>query len=192
MRQRKILLALTALAIGGLVCVRVVLFSGSGSRAITVSHVKTIGHGPSATAIFMVSNQTPDLYFVCSPCIEAHYGSFWKERPEAISGYAASILRGHDSYSFQMTNLPTEVRLRLKVLAGRELPGLQGAFNRLLIRLFGGTQVSVDPFDKLSSVFAKPKPFLSEEFTEASLPVSHEPKPSANGSASKPHSADSP
>ena len=184
--QPKALLTLAALAVVGLVCAAVVLFSGSGAPAISVRLVKSVQSGESAVANFNITNHSSRLHILSlSYSVERRNGQVWKECSWDDTFRELDLApRSYQSVQFQMTNVPTGAPLRLKLEGRKELKGVQTLWMRFRVRfVLGEKGLPLNPFDRNSHVFQNPTPIFSDEFVLPSVlaPPSPEPTPKSSG-----------
>lgn len=163
---------LIAILLGGLMLV----FAHRPTSPITVLHVKSIQTASGIRATFEISNHTASPYAVLPLEVEAHDGQTWRrcfffvERlssPSAISPYHVIGPYGFASRVYDLTNLPPEVPLRLRLFINQELTGVRGFWDRVQIRLRYTGHMSLNPFDKYTHVFDRNGyETTSEEFIE--------------------------
>ena len=149
---------------------------------ITVRHVKNIQTAAGTRTTFEISNHTASPYAVIPLEIEAHADGTWRRcfffveqlsSPSAIYPWRDVVgPHGFASRVYELTNLPPEVPLRLRLIIDRELKGPRGFWERLQLR-YGRhlDYMSLNPSDKYTFVFdGKISQITSEEFIEPKRP----------------------
>jgi len=156
----------------GLLLTILVLIPRPPSPPIMVHHIKSVRSGNLVTATFEITNHTTSRYSFYPVLVEIRKGPVWKtysvalwESYSDLNTHPSSFLGPHDSQTFTvgMGTLPTGSPLRLRMNTERQLVGLMGLFVRLEL-LFRRGLVSVNPFDKTTTVFSKPTQVVSDEF----------------------------
>lgn len=136
-------------------------------QVITVRHVKSVQLGKVTTLTFEITNHTEQTYLIDPHWVQARNGLAWPITDKSSNPFFCyPFLSSHRSVTatFNMTNLPAGSPLRLRMMAGKDLPGLEGMFFRLDLRFRQGqNQVSVNPFDKKTKV-ASSTLIFSDEF----------------------------
>ncbi len=137
-------------------------FLSKPPQIITVRHVKSVQIGNVTTLTFEITNHTDQTYLLDPVWVQARNGIAWP----ITDKFSSPFLSAHRplTATFNMTNLPTGSPLRLRMTAGKDLPGVKGLFFRLDLRFRQGQkQVSVNPFDKKTKV-ASSTLIFSDEF----------------------------
>jgi hypothetical protein len=158
--------ALIAILLGGLILV----LSKRPTSPITVCHVKSIHSAEGIRTTFVISNYTRSPYVVVPLEVEAQENGTWRRcffftdrlssSPSAITQDDMVGPKGFASRVYEVTNIPLEVPLRLRVVINRELTGVRGWWERYLYHNF---QVPL----KYTHVFDhKVYQITSEEFIE--------------------------
>jgi hypothetical protein len=172
MRRRDLLIALGALAVVGVVCIGIVLFSGSISPAITVRHVSSVRSGSLLTATFQIDNRTSStIRFSCVIEEIGFVGSARRYQSRVNPGNSVSILTPHSQHSFScaVTNPPALSALRLSLTASKELNGLETLFGMLRGRRRVPFSIFGKPTTIVSDVFIVPERRLVEPAPSADL-----------------------
>jgi len=145
---------------------------------VKVRHLKSVQSSNSVVLMFEVTNHTAGRYLVMPASVEVRNGAVWSRvvdlNPPSTPSTPLTPPRSYFlsprafmSFTLEVTNLPTAYPVRLKLHALRERGQLEGLLVRFRLRAFEGQKfVSVNPFDKSVSFFAKPTPILSDEFVE--------------------------
>jgi len=174
--QRKILLALLALAICLAVCVGIPLsLRGHRSSPVTVRYAKSILWGRPILASFEYTNHTTSVYGLNLVAVEFREGPVWKScfyrGPVSAPAnrwscvYPGCLLK----QDYVLRDLPKTAAIRVRYEIFRYLPGLKGLYRRFELRFRSGErQVDLNPFSK-SEVYSKPIEIVSDVFTEPEL-----------------------
>ena len=134
-----------------------------GSPAVTVHHVKTGQSGE--TASFQITNHTSNRYFVFPRRVEVHDGATWKTCFEFKEPTELELRPfAYKSLPLAVTNLPTGSRLRLSLVAVKELKGIKGFPGMVRLKFIDGVDVPLNPFDKYSAVGSHLISIVSDEF----------------------------
>lgn len=148
------------------------------SSPITVRHIKSVQTVTGPRTTFEISNHTASPYALQPVEVEALDGQEWRRcfffveqlsSPSVITPWR-DVVAPHGSVSrvFELTNLPTDIPLRLQFLSCRELTGVGGFWERLRERYWEHVSyMSLNPSDKHTFVFErKVTQITSEEFIE--------------------------
>lgn len=132
------------------------------SPAITVRHVKSVQSGRVASVTFGVTNHTTKAYMIYPFSIQALNGSTWTNCFSFDTNRIPDVVGPHGFLSsiVEATNLPTASALRLKLLAQKELGGLDRVRMQLFLRLCPVPLGSGPWFDLHQATI------MSEEFVE--------------------------
>jgi hypothetical protein len=137
---------------------------------ITLQQFKNSQSGGVVTLAFTMTNETADSFLFYPFEVQAHNGTSWKEcfrfqndfrhLMPTLTSYAAT------NYTFELTNLPNGVPLRLVMHVQETLTGFRGFLKRCDLRLSHRLgSVSLTSFWK-GRVFAYPTEIPSQDFIE--------------------------
>jgi hypothetical protein len=113
------------------------LFVRPSAQTITVRHIKSIQAGNSIWSSFEISNHTGAFCIALPDCVEVRQGTAWaKCFSFGHTGPTAQTLGPYSGIlsTFELTNVPTTVPLRLKMVGDKELGGPLGFFEWLKSR----------------------------------------------------------
>ena len=170
-------IAASAVVIAVLLGDLILVAAGRPCSPITVRHVKSVESAAGIRTTFEISNHTANPYAVLPLEVEARNGQVWQRCFFFVEqSYSPSVIypwrdvvgpHGFASRVFELTNLPPDVPLRLRLTIDREPTGVRGFWERVQYRLHTVGYMSLNPSDKYTHVFDRN--FIqttSEEFIE--------------------------
>ncbi|MGH7973517.1 MAG: hypothetical protein ACREIC_32780 [Limisphaerales bacterium] len=141
---------------------------------ITVRHVKSVQSADITTMTFEVKNHTDTPYIFFPSEVQVRNGSAWTK----FQGFDITTIHPNPtvgpmalaSYTVNVTNLPAKSVVRFSIRPQKILLGVNGFVRRAELNLKkqggGGGGVSMNPYDRNSSVYGLPTEVASEEFVE--------------------------
>jgi len=141
------------------------------SRPITIRHVKSVHSGDVTAATFEIRNHAAAPYIFYPFEVQVRNGTVWSKclgfKVGKVHPLPTLDPMGLASYTVEVTNLPAGSVVRFKIRAQKILTGLNGLLRRFELN-FGSTRssISLNPFDKTSTVFEIPREVVSDEFVE--------------------------
>lgn len=175
----------TKVIIGGAVVLALVLFFAfpfaarhkAAQQDITVRHVKSVASAGITTMTFEIKNPTADPYIFSPYEMQVRNSNGWIkfQRFDITSIHPPPKLgsRGVASWTVDVTNLPAGSVVRFSIRVQKTLLGVEGFARRAELNLNAatgsraqGTGLPLNPNDKNSSVYGKPKEVVTQEWVE--------------------------